>query len=76
MIDETYSDYKKFTLERIRELVDEGVQSVDECVRLIDMLVQDAEDTCNKKNVETARKVQARIRAAAKTAREALSQIA
>ncbi len=75
MIDSTYSDYKRFTLERIRELVDEGVQSVDECVRLIDMLVQDAEDTGNKKNVETANKVQARIHEAAGKAREALNAI-
>ena len=75
MKDETYSDYKKFTLERVREVVDDGVQSVDECVRLIDMLVDDAEDSGNSKNVETAKKLQARIHAAADKAREALNAI-
>ena len=75
MIDETYADYKRFTLERIREVVDEGVQSVDECVRLIDMLVGDAEDSGNSKNVETAKKLQLRIHAAADKAREALNSI-
>lgn len=75
MIEETYADYKRFTLERIREVVDEGVQSVDECVRLIDMLVEDAEDSGNSKNVETAKKLQLRIHAAADKAREALNAI-
>lgn len=75
MIDSTYLDYKRFTLERIREVVDEGVQSVDECVRLIDMLVDDAKESGSSKNVETARKLQARIHAAADNAKEALTAI-
>ena len=75
MLDSIYSDYKCFTLERIRELVDDGVQSVDECVRLVDMLVDDAEDSGNSKNVETAKKLQLRIRAAADKAREAMKAI-
>ena len=75
MVDETYADYKRFTLERIREVVDEGVQSVDECVRLIDMLVDDAEESGSSKNVDAAKKLQLRIRAAADKAREALNAI-
>lgn len=72
MSDSTYREYKVFTRDRLRELILECEQNVDECVRLVDMLLLDAQDMSDSKAVSNATAAYDKISKAADSARDAL----
>lgn len=68
----TYREYKAFTKERLQELIFECEQNVDECVRLVDMLLLDAQDMADSKAIANATAAFERAEKAAVKARDAL----
>lgn len=70
-----YREYKMFTRDRIRELILECEQNVDECVRLVDMLLLDAQDMSDAKAVANATAALDEISKQAESARSSLRNL-
>lgn len=73
--DSTYREYKIFTRDRLRELISECEENVDECVRLVDMLLLDAQDMSNAKAIANAKAAYDKIVKVADGARIALRNL-
>lgn len=74
-VDSTYREYKMFTRDRLTELVLECEQNVDECVRLVDMLLLDAEDMSDAKAIANAKAAYDKIVKVADSVRDSLRSL-